>query len=86
MQLLPFLTLPTINQSGAAAGGNVHWSFSAPNNTFDFLADGQTLVVEYAVTASDGTESGGGGTVTVTITGTTSIDGKPVARSPRYSL
>ncbi|MGL4488051.1 MAG: beta strand repeat-containing protein, partial [Rhizobiaceae bacterium] len=71
-ELSSFFSIPpaSITQSGSSAGGNLFWNFSAADSMFDFLGAGQTLIIRYTVSASDGTASGGNGTVTVTITGT----------------
>lgn len=47
---------------------NLEWSFAASADEFDFLAAGETLVVTYALTVTDGTASDTEN-VTVTITG-----------------
>jgi len=55
--------------------GSVRWSFSAPDNDFDFLAKNETLVLTYDVTVTDNHGGTAMQTVVVTVTGT---DDKPV--------
>ena len=55
--------------------GSLKWSFSAPDDDFDFLAKDQTLVLTYDITVTDNHGASAKQTVKVTITGT---DDKPV--------
>ncbi|MFB0874378.1 MULTISPECIES: VCBS domain-containing protein, partial [unclassified Sphingobium] len=67
--LLSYLTLGPIYQNDTdAQHGKLDWEFTAPQATFDYLADGQTLTIEYTVGVFDGTDTGTQ-TITVTITG-----------------
>jgi VCBS repeat-containing protein len=56
----------------ASAAGTIHWSFNSGGQAFDFLADGETLVLTYTVRAtdSDSAHATGDQTVVVQITGT----------------
>ncbi|WP_299930571.1 VCBS domain-containing protein, partial [uncultured Pelagimonas sp.] len=47
----------------------VTWSFAAPNDTFDYLATSESLVLDYTITADDGTATDTQ-VVRITITGT----------------
>jgi VCBS repeat-containing protein len=55
--------------------GALKWSFSAADNTFDFLAKNEKLVLTYDIIVSDNLGGTAKQTVTVTVTGT---DDKPV--------
>ena len=70
-QLLTMLSL-TGNNANAANGaqGSLGWTFNSGSQAFDYLAAGQTLVLTYTLTGTDG--NGGSDTqpVTITITGT----------------
>jgi VCBS repeat-containing protein len=63
------LTLdPSLTNSN---NGSVAWSYDVPDSSFDFLADGETLVLNYTVTVDDGH----GGVITVPLTVTVGVDG-----------
>ena len=53
---------------GASTGGTIGWSLDSGAEAFDYLAAGETLVLDYTLQASDGTASDTE-TVTVTVTG-----------------
>ncbi|WP_426529214.1 VCBS domain-containing protein [Bradyrhizobium sp. McL0615] len=55
---------------GNTNDGSASWSYSVPDNAFDFLADGETLTLTYTATVDDG--HGGVVTkpITITVTGT----------------
>ncbi|EMI46059.1 LamG-like jellyroll fold domain-containing protein [Rhodopirellula sp. SWK7] len=63
---------PTAIIDGSENSNTLTWSFNSGGEAFDFLADGEVLILTYTVTATD--DDGGGlsasETVTVTITGT----------------
>ena len=61
--------------SDSNGSGSLKWSFSAPDDDFDFLAKNQTLVLTYDISVTDNHGAVAKQTVTVTITGT---DDKPV--------
>ena len=68
----------TLHDSTGTGAGSVGFDFSAADNSFDFLADGQTLTITYDVTVADfsnGVATGTSSTqpVTITITGTNDI-------------
>ncbi|MGB7324456.1 MAG: VCBS domain-containing protein [Rubripirellula sp.] len=76
-----FLTVsPTAILDGTETTNTLNWNFNSGSEAFDFLADGETLVLTYTVSATDdeGTPLSDTETVTVTITGTN--DG-PVAQA-----
>ncbi len=56
------------DESIGDGAGILAWAFSVGNDLIDFLADGESVVVTYDVTVSDGTESDSK-PVTITITG-----------------
>ena len=60
------LTLGTLDD----AAKTVTWTYAASDATFDFLAAGETLVVTYNVTISDGHGGTASQPVTLTVTGT----------------
>ena len=68
--LLAMVSTGAVTEPGAATTGSLGWSFAATDQTFDYLAVGQTVALTYDVQVSDGA----GGTltqaVTITITGT----------------
>ncbi len=63
----------SINDSTGSGYGQINWHFSAADNTFDFLGNGQTLTAAYTVTIKDGANATSTQTVTVTVTGTDHI-------------
>ena len=70
-QLLAMLSLT--GASGNAADGtqgSLGWTFNSGSQTFDHLAQGETLVLSYTLTGTDGHGGSDTQTVTVTITGT----------------
>src|SRR4029077_11787245 len=60
------------NSANAADGtqGSVGWAFNSGTQAFDYLAVGETLVLTYTVSASDGHSGSDTQAVTITITGT----------------
>jgi len=67
-----FSVSPSPVLNGTTSSGPLTWTFNAGAETFDYLAQGETLVLVYTVTATDdaGTPLSGSATVTITITGT----------------
>ncbi len=68
-----FLTVsPTAILDGTETTDTLTWDFNSGTEAFDFLADGETLVLTYTVSATDdnATPLSDSETVTVTITGT----------------
>ena len=53
-----------------ANNGSVTWSYDLPDNSFDFLAAGETLTLTYTATVNDGHGGIVSTPITVTITGT----------------
>ncbi|MCL7406453.1 VCBS domain-containing protein [Paradonghicola geojensis] len=71
--LQAMLTLsPTTILDGTQQTNTLGWSFDSGSEAFDYLAKGETLILEYTVTATDddGTPLSDSETVTITITGT----------------
>ncbi|EMB19110.1 protein containing Cadherin domain protein [Rhodopirellula europaea 6C] len=71
--LQSFLSVsPTAILDGTETTDTLTWDFNSGAEAFDFLADGETLILTYAVSATDddGTPLSDTETVTVTITGT----------------
>ncbi|MGX9357407.1 VCBS domain-containing protein [Roseobacteraceae bacterium S113] len=61
-----------LDQFADESGPGVNWSWSGANGDFDFLRDGETLELVYAITVDDGTETDNATAtqnVTVTVTG-----------------
>jgi VCBS repeat-containing protein len=58
------------SDSTGSGSGSIAFTFSATDNTFDFLATGQTLTVIYNVTVMDNTGASSTQPVTITIVGT----------------
>ncbi|MFX9008102.1 hypothetical protein ABTN33_19465, partial [Acinetobacter baumannii] len=53
--LVNYLTLPTSDVlDGTGTHAQFTWNFSSGDQAFDFLADGQTLSLQYTITPSDG--------------------------------
>src|SRR5256885_398036 len=69
-QLLAMLSLSG-NSANAADGtaGSLGWAFNSGGQAFDYLAAGETLILTYTLSASDGHGGSDTQTVTVTITG-----------------
>ncbi|MEK7342229.1 MAG: VCBS domain-containing protein, partial [Pseudomonadota bacterium] len=63
-----YLTTSIAAAGGDAQAGSASWAFAAAEKAFDYLAAGETLVMTYTVSVSDGAASDSE-TVTVTITG-----------------
>ncbi|MEP4681788.1 MAG: LamG-like jellyroll fold domain-containing protein [Rhodopirellula bahusiensis] len=63
---------PTAILDGTETSDTLTWNFNSGSEAFDFLADGETLVLTYTVSATDdsGSTLSDTETVTVTITGT----------------
>ena len=74
--MLGWLSLGTLTDSGNGVTGSRAWTFSAADNGFDYLADGETLTLTYTVKIDD--HHGGVVTQPVTIAITGSNDA-PVA-------
>ncbi|MEZ5870860.1 MAG: VCBS domain-containing protein, partial [Nitratireductor sp.] len=59
------------NVIGAAQStGQIHWNFDSGSENFDYLAQGENLVLVYDVVADDGTGASNTQQVTITINGT----------------
>ena len=63
---------PTAILDGTELTNTLAWNFDSGSEAFDFLANGETLVLTYTVSATDnnGTPASDTQTVTITITGT----------------
>ena len=46
----------TLHDSTGTGTGSVDWDFAIADQDLDFLADGETLTIDYTVTVSDGLE------------------------------
>ena len=69
--LLSWLSLGTLTDTtGTGTGGSDAWTFSAQDNSFDYLAAGETLTLTYAVQVDDGHGGVVSQPVTITVTGT----------------
>ncbi len=54
-----------------STGGTINWSFDSGTEAFNFLANGETLIMQYTIRATDAPSSAtGDNTVTITVTGT----------------
>ena len=70
-QLLAMLSLTGASGNVAdGTQGSLGWTFNSGSQTFDHLAQGETLVLSYTLTGTDGHGGSDTQTVTVTITGT----------------
>ncbi|MGX4774380.1 VCBS domain-containing protein [Bradyrhizobium guangdongense] len=67
------LPLTVVQGAGNSNNGSATWTYSVPDHLFDFLADGETLVLNYVVQVDDGH----GGVVNTPIT--VSINGADVS-------
>ncbi|QQO34910.1 VCBS domain-containing protein [Bradyrhizobium diazoefficiens] len=65
--------LTVVQGAGNSNNGSATWTYSVPDHLFDFLADGETLVLNYVVQVDDGH----GGVVSTPIT--VSINGADVS-------
>ncbi|MFH1341973.1 MAG: VCBS domain-containing protein, partial [Pseudomonadota bacterium] len=70
----PVLSLEPLDTN--ANNGKVAWSYELPDNSFDFLAQGETLSLSYTATVDDGHGGIASTPFTVTITGSNDV---PVA-------
>jgi VCBS repeat-containing protein len=68
--LLSWMTLGTVIDPSGNTSGSTTWTFAAPDNTFNYLAAGESVLLTYTLEVSDGN----GGTVSqdvaVTVNGT----------------
>lgn len=68
--LLNYLSVPSGDiLNGTATHAQFTWSFNSQGQAFDFLADGQTLSLQYTIVPSDAHGAGTGGVVTINIAG-----------------
>ena len=56
-----------LHDSTGTGNGSVDWTFNIADNELDFLADGETMTVDYNVKVADGSTNSTQ-TVTVTVT------------------
>ncbi|MBR0934092.1 VCBS domain-containing protein [Bradyrhizobium jicamae] len=77
--VLSWLSLGKLTDSTDGVTGADHWTFAAPDKSFDYLAAGETLTLTYLIQVDD--HHGGVVTqpVTITITGTNDV---PIITSP----
>src|SRR5262249_10300120 len=68
--LVSALTTSVSSDSTGSGSGSIAFTFSAADNTFDFLAANQTLTITYNVTVTDNNGLSSTKPVTITITGT----------------
>ena len=75
--LLGFLTVngPSFTADPTDANGNISWTFDSGTEAFNFLRDGQTLILTYTLVATDDSLDGAtdSQTVTITIVGTSDL-------------
>ena len=67
--VLSFLTIDSVAKAAGSSTGLVGWTFAAPDQTFDYLEEGETVTFAYAVTVDDGDGGTLAETVTVFVTG-----------------
>lgn len=68
--LLSLLTLSDVNEESGAAPGSVDWTFSVANTQFAYLAQGQSVTLNYTVQITDNSGATVTQNVAVTVTGT----------------
>ena len=73
--------LTVVQASGNTNEGSATWSYSAADNAFDFLADGEILTLTYTATVNDG--HGGVVTKPITVTVTGSNDTVEITSDPQ---
>ena len=73
--------LTVLQTPGNTNDGSASWSYSAPDNAFDFLADGEILTLTYTATVDDG--HGGVVTKPITVTVTGSNDAVEITSDPQ---
>ena len=73
--------LTVLQTPGNTNDGSASWSYSAPDNAFDFLADGEILTLTYTATVDDG--HGGVATKPITVTVTGSNDAVEITSDPQ---
>jgi len=59
----------TVTNTAALADGTVAWDFTGSEALFDYLADGESLILQYSVDVSDPTLTSNTQTVTITVNG-----------------
>jgi VCBS repeat len=77
--LLALLTPQAVHKDAGVASGTADFAFSAPDKTFDYLAEGQNLTLTYTVSVDDHHGGTGSQTATVEIVGSNDA---PVFTSP----
>ena len=77
--LLALLTPQAVHKDAGVASGTADFAFSAPDKTFDYLAEGQNLTLTYTVSVDDHHGGTGSQTATVEIVGSNDA---PVLTSP----
>ncbi|NRB32388.1 MAG: FecR domain-containing protein, partial [Rhizobiaceae bacterium] len=60
----------SVAPTNAATGGTIGWAFTGTEDQFDYLADGQSVVLVYTVQVADTSGATDTTTVTVTVNGT----------------
>ena len=73
--------LTVVQSPGNTNDGSASWSYSAADNAFDFLADGEILTLTYTATVDDG--HGGVVTKPITVTVTGSNDTAEITSDPQ---
>jgi VCBS repeat-containing protein len=77
--LTMFSVSPNPVLTAGQASNSLTWSFNSGSTTFDYLAQGETLVLTYTVTATDNNPTPASGSTTVTLTITGSNDGPTIS-------
>ena len=72
----------TLTDSPGSGAGSVGFTFSAADNNFDFLREGQTLTVKYNVTVIDSNHVSSVQQITIVITGTNDVPTIDAATNP----
>ena len=62
--------IDSVSKAAGSSSGQINWSFTAFDNTFDYLKEGQTATLTYRVRLRDGKGGESFENVTITITGT----------------
>lgn len=71
--LLSFFHFNSITKDIGTDHGTITETFSAPDQTFDYLADGETVTITYTVQVTDAEGASNTQTVTFTITGSNDV-------------
>jgi VCBS repeat-containing protein len=72
-QVLTWLSADQVNKLANDVTGSVDLAFNAPTGSLDFLAQGQSLNLDYVITLDDGKGGISTQTVSVTVLGTNDV-------------